>query len=89
MATFTKDFGCLDGTFHRAFKSVKPTGKNLLLGLDVSSSMNIKCPPLQITPRAASAAMAMVLHRVEKYCLILGFSHKLMELKLGKYTTIN
>jgi len=52
----------LDGAFYRTFHTVEPTGKRLLLGLDVSGSMGwgtIAGVPT-LTPRVASAAMALV-----------------------------
>ena len=52
----------LDGAFYRTFHTVEPTGKRLLLGLDVSGSMGwgtIAGVPA-LTPRVASAAMALV-----------------------------
>ena len=57
----------LDGAFYLAFKAVEPTGRRLMLALDVSGSMNgpeiNKMPG--ITPRVGSAAMALVTANVE------------------------
>lgn len=58
----------LDAAFYLAFQAIEPSGKNVLLALDVSGSMDsgtiAGCPGL--TPRVASAAMAMVTARAEK-----------------------
>ncbi len=58
----------LDEAFYLAFQVVEPTGKNYLLALDISGSMDggtiAGCPGL--TPRIASAAMAMATARSEK-----------------------
>jgi len=66
----------LDEAFYLAFQAVEPTGKNILIGLDVSGSMEsgaiAGCPGL--TPRVASAAMAMVTARTEKNWHIFGFT---------------
>jgi len=65
----------LDAAFYMAFKNVEPTGKRILLALDVSGSMN---SPLQNAPfltcRAGSSAMAMVTMNVEKNWAIIGFT---------------
>ena len=57
----------LDEAFYLAFRSIEPTGKKHLLALDVSSSMDsgaIAGIP-GLTPRVASAAMAMATARIE------------------------
>jgi len=58
----------LDGAFYKAFENVEPTGKRWLLGMDVSGSMEggfIAGVP-GLTPRIASAAMALVTAATEK-----------------------
>lgn len=65
----------LDAAFYFAFKAVEPTGKRHLLALDVSASMtwhNIAGMP--ITPREASAAMALVTANVEKEHAFVAFA---------------
>jgi 60 kDa SS-A/Ro ribonucleoprotein len=66
----------LDAAFYLAFDAIEPTGKRVLLALDVSGSMNgpeiAGCPG--ITPRIGSAAMAMVTARAEKSWHCVGFS---------------
>ncbi|MFO0589143.1 MAG: TROVE domain-containing protein [Polyangiaceae bacterium] len=58
----------LNEAFYLAFKSVEPTGKKHLLALDVSGSMG--CGMIAgvpgLTPRVATAAMAMATARVER-----------------------
>src|SRR5690606_7697699 len=52
----------LDSAFYTAFGNVTPTGKNTLLALDVSGSMasgNVNGIE-GLTPRSASAAMALI-----------------------------
>lgn len=66
----------LDRAFYLAFRSVEPTKKRLVLALDVSGSMGagmIASVP-GLTPRVASAAMALVTAAVEKRYTIVGFS---------------
>jgi 60 kDa SS-A/Ro ribonucleoprotein len=65
----------LDGAFYAAFENVEPAGKRLLLALDVSGSMTSGCgagvPGL--TPRDASAALALVTAATEPDYEIVGF----------------
>ena len=75
----------LDAAFYTAFGSVKPTGKRMMLALDVSGSMEwgqIAGVP-GLTPRVASAAMALVTAAVEKQHLITGFSHTLVDVPIS------
>lgn len=66
----------LDSAFYTCFKNVKPTGKNILMALDVSGSMTMGeiagVPGLN--PRVASAAMALVTMNVESSYDIIGFT---------------
>ena len=65
----------LDAAFYTAFENVEPTGKRLLLALDVSGSMTGGCvagvPGL--TPRDASAALALVTAATETRYEVVGF----------------
>jgi 60 kDa SS-A/Ro ribonucleoprotein len=65
----------LDAAFYIAFENVEPTGKRLLLALDVSGSMTVGqvagVPGL--TPRDASAALALVTAATEPRYEIVGF----------------
>jgi 60 kDa SS-A/Ro ribonucleoprotein len=58
----------LDSAFYATFKSVEPSGKRMLLALDVSGSMT--CGQVAgvpgLTPRVASAAMALITAATEK-----------------------
>jgi 60 kDa SS-A/Ro ribonucleoprotein len=75
----------LDGAFYTAFRNVEPTGKRWLLGLDVSGSMSMGqvagVPGL--TPRVASAAMALVTAATEPAHEFLGFCHELVRLRIS------
>jgi 60 kDa SS-A/Ro ribonucleoprotein len=65
----------LDAAFHTAFRNVEPTGKRLLLALDVSSSMawgDIAGVP-GMTPHEASTAMALLTAATEPHHEIVGF----------------
>jgi len=65
----------LDAAFYTAFANVEPTGKRLLLALDVSGSMSwgsIAGVP-GLTPRDASAALALVTAATEERYEVVGF----------------
>jgi len=67
----------LDEAYYLAFDNVEPTGKRLMLALDVSGSMTgpeIAGMP-GVTPRVGAAAMAMVTARTEKNYLVTIFSN--------------
>lgn len=66
----------LDDAFYMSFDNVEPTGKRVMLALDVSSSMTWgNCGGMpSITPRVGSAAMAMVTMRTESDYLVTGFT---------------
>lgn len=77
--TWTPDqnvVNALDKAFYLAFKAVPATGKRYLLGLDISGSMSgglIAGLP-GVTPRVATAAMALVTMAVENQVYPLGFT---------------
>ena len=75
----------LDGVFYAAFGNVEPTGKRMLLAIDVSGSMDWShISGTTITPREAAAAMALVTASVETDCEIVGFATSLMPLDISK-----
>jgi len=65
----------LDAAFYTAFENVEPTNKRLLLALDVSGSMvagQVAGVP-GLTPRDASAALALVTATTESRYEVVGF----------------
>jgi 60 kDa SS-A/Ro ribonucleoprotein len=65
----------LDAGFYQAFGGVEPSGKRTLIALDVSGSMGYQnIAGLPITPREASAAMAMVTMATEPDVEVVGFT---------------
>ena len=75
----------LDEAFYAAFGNVTATSQRMLLALDVSGSMSwgeIAGMP-GITPRVASAAMALLTASVEKNYHIMGFSHEFVPLTIS------
>jgi 60 kDa SS-A/Ro ribonucleoprotein len=66
----------LDEMLYMAFDAVEPTGKNILIGLDISGSMDMGgIAGLDfITPREGAAVMAMVTARSEKNYHMIAFT---------------
>jgi 60 kDa SS-A/Ro ribonucleoprotein len=74
----------LNQAFALAFENVEPSGKRLYLALDVSGSMAggwVSGIP-GLTPRDASAALAMITVDTEAEVVIRGFSWKLVKLSI-------
>lgn len=74
----------LDDAFYLSFDAVKPSGKRLMLALDVSSSMSWnEMAGMALTPRDASAALSLVTANVEENYMITGFQTKLTPLSIS------
>ena len=74
----------LNAAFYTAFAAVQPTGKRLVLALDVSGSM--ACGGVagsSLTPREAAAAMALVTAATEEHWQVVGFASGLTPLPIG------
>lgn len=64
----------LDAAFYASFGAVEPTGKRLMLALDVSGSMTQPVSGLPLTCREASAALALVTAATESEYELVGFT---------------
>lgn len=64
----------LDSAFYASFETVEPTGKNILIALDISGSMDSLISGGPISCRDAAAVMALVTASVEKNYHIVGFT---------------
>ena len=65
----------LNAAFYTAFAAVRPTGKRLVLALDVSGSMGGgSVAGSGLTPREAAAAMALVTAATEERWQVVGFT---------------
>ncbi len=74
----------LDAAFYAAFEAVEPTGKAHMLAVDVSGSMSWHpISGMPITPREASAALALVTAATESRHEILSFSGNLRPLPIS------
>jgi 60 kDa SS-A/Ro ribonucleoprotein len=75
----------LDQAFYMAFQNAEPTGQRYMLGLDVSASMTGGAiMGTHLTPREASAAMAMVTVRNEEWVESMAFSNGIMKFPMTK-----
>lgn len=75
----------LDEAFYKAFENVEPANKRMMLALDVSGSMaggEIAGVP-GLTPRDASAALALVTARTEKQYTITAFQAQMTPINLS------
>ena len=72
----------LEKAFYMSFKNIEPTGKNILLALDVSGSMSSPISSGILTCAEASALMAMVTARVEKNYSIMAFNNRFEQLDI-------
>jgi 60 kDa SS-A/Ro ribonucleoprotein len=75
----------LDAAFYASFGNIEPSGKRLVLALDVSGSMSsgMVAGVPGLTPRVAAAAMALVTAATEPSCRIVGFSHELVDVSIS------
>ena len=64
----------LNAAYYTAFRAVEPSGRRLLLALDVSGSMAGPGRRSSLTPREASAAMALMTAATEANTHIVGFT---------------
>ena len=81
----------LNQAFHKAFKNVTPSGKRILLGVDVSGSMTgAHCSGARtLTCADGAIAMAMVTAGTEEKTLIRGFSHEFVDLGIQPQETVS
>lgn len=71
----------LNDAFYLAFQTVEPSGKNTMIGLDVSGSMGWdSVSGISMTPAEVSGAMALVTMATEPKTLVYGFAGSLRDL---------
>ena len=64
----------LDGAFYDAFANVEPTGKRIMLALDISGSMGSPIMGSPLSCREGAAAMALVTMATEPNTMAVGFT---------------
>lgn len=81
----------LDEAFHLAFQNVEPTGKRLLLGVDISGSMwwGGCTGATQLMPGEGAAVMALATAKVEPNYHIMGFAHEFRNLPIHSNMSLN
>jgi len=81
----------LDKAFYLAFDSVVPTGKRLVLALDVSGSMSSGSVAgvEGLSPRVAASAMAMVTYKVEGSVALAAFQDVIVPLDISRCSTLH
>lgn len=73
----------LEDGFYKSFNYIEPTGKNYLLGIDVSGSMSAPCSGVSnLSCAEGAAALAMTIARTEKNYQIRGFAGNFVDLKI-------
>jgi 60 kDa SS-A/Ro ribonucleoprotein len=73
----------LNAAFYTAFENVEPTGRRVLLALDISGSMGWgRVAGTALTPREASSAMALVTAATEANAHIVGFATEMAPLPI-------
>ena len=83
--------GHLEDVFYWSFDTIEPTGKNMLLALDVSSSMACNYPMAaypMISCAEVTAVMAMATARVEPNYYICAFSDTFKEIPITAKSTL-
>lgn len=74
----------LDEAFYLSFGAVEPTGKNILLALDVSASMGARFGDSPLTCCEAASAMALVTAHVEPKYAVFRFNTGMEEVPIRK-----
>jgi 60 kDa SS-A/Ro ribonucleoprotein len=86
-----KTIDALDEAFYLAFGAVEPSNKRIMLALDVSGSMGagqVAGVP-GLTPRDATAALALVTARTEPNYMITAFSTTMIRLDISAKMRLN
>jgi 60 kDa SS-A/Ro ribonucleoprotein len=73
----------LDAAFYASMDNVEPTGKRILLAVDVSGSMTWGASGMPVSAAEAAAAMALVVARTEPNHLFLGVDTGPVELRIS------
>ncbi len=79
----------LDTAFELSFHNVVPTGKRIILGIDVSGSMSGQIDNSPLTVAEAAAAMALITIRTEPQYWAFGFATTFRDLKLTAKDSLN
>lgn len=78
----------MEQAFYKSFKYAEPTGKKILLGIDVSVSMDLTPRQDGIRCMDLAAAMALIIARVESHSHMIAFSEGVTEIDLSGKSTL-
>jgi len=78
----------LDAAFYKTFQNVEPTGKPLLIGLDVSCSMSTPMMGSCISFCEGTAALSLIHASIEPDIHIMGFADRFVDLGIRKGMTL-
>jgi 60 kDa SS-A/Ro ribonucleoprotein len=85
----SKIVSTLEDAFYLSFQAVQPSGKNVVLALDVSGSMGSSIPGApQLSCAEGTAVMAMVTARTEPWTEIMGFAQSFKHLGITDKDTL-
>lgn len=79
----------LEEAFYKSFANVEPSGKRIMIALDVSGSMG--CGDVggsHSTPCEVAAAMSLVTMKTEPETHVMAFNNRIQPLNISKYETI-
>lgn len=79
----------LDSAYTQAFATVEPTGKRMLLGLDVSGSMSCQSAVSGVSCREATALMAMATVRSEEQTHTMAFTGSFASFPMSKAESLD
>jgi len=79
----------LDSAFYSSFEFVRPTGKNLCIGLDVSGSMDWSFSDSPLTSREIVGALSLVLSATEPNVFVGAFSSTFVPINFGKRSRLD
>ena len=74
----------LETALELSFDNIEPSGKRIMIGLDVSGSMASPIHNLAISAREAATVMALVTARSEPIYQIMAFAHEFVQLVVSK-----
>ncbi len=69
----------LEDAYDLTFTAVEPTGKRILVGIDVSGSMSAPCVGTPVPAATAAAAMALTLARLEPHATVVQFDTRVVK----------
>lgn len=79
----------LQVAFVHSFNNVTPSGKNILVGVDVSGSMTHRLQNTEVSSSHFAACMAMIVKRSEKNSGVVGFATKVKDLGINEKHTLD